>query len=227
MLQAKNASIAVFRNRGKASFFVYLTVHMPLPAGTYCFRQVMTMMICQLKQRVRMPVERPLIVQDVAVLYGGTGEVPLNCPKKQGVWKIYAADVAFALAQACPDAQVQMLGADACYVHRVHQKPRDMTKYLRGAIAFLVLLLGSALGLCWFHSDVGMPQAQVSLYHTLTGQEPENRQLITIPYALGVAVGVVVFYALPGRKEITPMEVKLMDYEEDMERARGKDVQDA
>ena len=184
-------------------------------------------MICQLKQRVRLQVQGQVTIDDVAVLYDGPGRLPLQCPNRQGVWKIYAADVAQTLQRACPDVQVQMLGGDVCYVHRVNQSRYDWTKFLRIALAFLILLLGSALGLCWFHSDVGMPQAQASLYQALTGQEVSNQQLITIPYAVGVALGVIVFYALPGRKEITPMEVKLMDYEEDMERARGKDARNA
>ena len=118
-----------------------------------------------------------------------------------------------------------MLGSDVCYVHRM---PRggDRWRWLRAAAAFLILMLGSALGLCWFHSDVDMPQAQVRLFTMMTGAMPEDIRWITLPYIIGVVIGVAVFYALPGRREMTPMEVKLMDYEEDMERARGRSADD-
>ena len=92
---------------------------------------------------------------------------------------------------------------------------------------FLILLLGSALGLAWFHSDVDMPAAQVMVYRLITGQEPEDPRWITVPYIIGVAAGVAVFYALPSRSRSTPMEVKLNAYLQSMEQTEGKDVHDA
>ena len=40
---------------------------------------------------------------------------------------------------------------------------------------------------------------------------------MTIPYAIGVALGVTVFYAWPGEKSVTPMEVRMAEYRADME----------
>ena len=46
-----------------------------------------------------------------------------------------------------------------------------------------------------------------------------------MPYAVGVALGVAVFYALPARSATTPLEVKLTAYQEDMEKTEGKDIE--
>ena len=89
---------------------------------------------------------------------------------------------------------------------------------------FLILLLGSTLGLCWFHADVNMPQAQYAVYEALTGEPPQEPRQITIPYAIGVALGVAVFYALPSRKATTPLEVKLTEYQADMEQTEARDI---
>ena len=60
----------------------------------------------------------------------------------------------------------------------------------------------------------------------LTGQDPEDARWITIPYCVGVALGVAVFYALPSARAITPMEVKLSAYRADMEKAEGREIHD-
>ena len=182
------------------------------------------MIFCQLKQRVRMDQGMMLHLSDVAVVTGAdVPPVQIACPDKPGVWIIRAADVAQALSRQLPEETITMLGGDQCYVHRMPKK-RDRWQPLRTAAAFLVLMLGSALGLCWFHSDVDMVHAQSRLFTLMTGETLTDERFITIPYVIGVVAGVVIFYALPGRKEITPMEVKLVDYQEDMERARGREV---
>ena len=122
--------------------------------------------------------------------------------------------------------QVSLLGAESCYIRRVKRHRPDPLRWLRAVAASLILLLGSALGLSWFHSDVDMPAAQVMVFQLLTGQEPEDPRWITVPYCVGVALGVAVFYALPSARAITPMEVKLSAYRADMEKAEGREIHD-
>ena len=155
----------------------------------------------------------------------GADALLLPCPEEPGVWKLEALRVTEVLQKAYPGEAITLLGADICYVHRVKAAHRDPTKPLRTAAAFLILCLGGALGLSWFHADVNMPQAQVAVYEALTGEAPDDERLITIPYAVGVVLGVAVFYALPSRKATTPLEVKLTEYQEDMEKTEGRDIE--
>lgn len=62
------------------------------------------------------------------------------------------------------------------------------------------------------------------VYELITGREPDTPEVITIPYIIGVAVGVAVFYALPSRSRSTPMEVKLSSYLTSMEQTEGRDL---
>jgi len=59
----------------------------------------------------------------------------------------------------------------------------------------------------------------------ITGAPPDDVRLITIPYCIGVALGVCVFYAIPFPHQTTPLEVKLTEYQEDMEKAEGKPIE--
>jgi len=181
----------------------------------------------QLGNRAKVTQGQTLLLGDAARVIApeGAEKLPLPCPEKEGVWKLQAIDVTRAVQAAYPKEAITLLGADVCYVHRVREKKRDLTRPLRTAAAFLILCLGSALGLAWFHSDVDMPHAQVAVYKALTGSQPRDMRLITIPYAVGVALGVAVFYALPARSATTPLEVKLTAYQEDMEKTEGKDIE--
>lgn len=185
------------------------------------------MIYIQLVNRAKVVSGQQLLLQDAARVIGpeGIGALALPCPEKPGIWKLEAIAVTRAVHSSFPGEDVTLMGADICYVHRVQSTGRDLTKPLRTAAAFLILCLGGALGLAWFHSDVDMPQAQYAVYETITGQEPRTGALITVPYVIGVALGVAVFYALPSRTATTPLEVKLTEYQEDMEKTEGRDIE--
>ncbi len=185
------------------------------------------MIYIQLNSRAKVTLGQKLHLCDAAKVLaaGNIDHLSLPCPNQEGVWKLQAIDVTRIVQGACPGEDITLMGPDVCYVHRVREKTRDLTRPLRTAAAFLILCLGGALGLAWFHSDVDMPQAQVAVYEALTGEEPRDIRLITAPYAIGVALGVAVFYALPSRTATTPLEVKLTAYQEDMEQTEGKDIE--
>ena len=185
------------------------------------------MIYVQLQNRAKVEMGQPLHLGAAARLIApqGAEKLCLPCPAEQGVWKLEAIHVTRALRKAYPQEEITLLGADVCYVHRVKAPHRDLTRPLRTAAALLILCLGGALGLAWFHADVDMPRAQYAVYEALTGEEPADSRLITIPYAIGVALGVAVFYALPSRKATTPLEVKLTEYQEDMEKTEGRDIE--
>ncbi len=58
------------------------------------------------------------------------------------------------------------------------------------------------------------------VYAAITGAPPDDVRLLTIPYCIGVALGVCVFYAIPFRIN-EPLEVKLTEYQKDMRKQRG------
>ena len=184
------------------------------------------MIYVQLNTRAKLEMGQLLHLGDAAKLIGpkGAESIVLPCPDERGIWKLTALHITKALQAAYPREAITVIGADICYVHRVKALRRDLTRPLRTAAAFLILCLGGTLGLCWFHADVDMPKAQFAVYEALTGRHPRDERLITIPYAVGVALGVAVFYALPSRKATTPLEVKLTEYQADMEQTEARDI---
>ena len=181
----------------------------------------------QLRDPVKLAQGETLHVADAAKVLGSekAGHCSLFCPTAPGVYTLDAIAVAKALKKVFPQEDISLIGADVCYVHRIKARGKDFLRPVRTAAALLILLLGSALGLTWFHADVNMPQAQADVYAAITGAPPDDVRLITIPYCVGVALGVCVFYAIPFPHQTTPLEVKLTEYQEDMEKAEGKPIE--
>ena len=185
------------------------------------------MIYCQLLPRLTLETGTALQLSDIAGVIGPeeASRLPVACPDAPGIWQLDALVVTELLQTRYPREDIVMLGADSCFIHRVKPRRLDHTRWLRTIGAMLILLLGSALGLAWFHSDVDMPGAMEEVYRLFTGQPVTDARLITIPYVIGVALGTAVFYALGSRNAVTPLDVKLSDYRQDLERAEAKHVE--
>ncbi|MBQ6949864.1 MAG: hypothetical protein IJN44_00020 [Clostridia bacterium] len=186
------------------------------------------MVYVQLKNRVVLLPGTPLRVQHVADICGENHadinsllKIPLECVTTPGIWRIPAIHVAKTLSENGYD--IQVLGAVECFVHYIPENKQNKTHALRSIIAFILLFAGSMLAITWFHADVNMAQAQQQFFKIITGRDASNPLLITIPYAIGVFLGVALFYALLGKKgTISPLEIKLNEYHSTSEKAIGK-----
>ena len=182
------------------------------------------MLYLQLKARTTKKPGEALFVRDVADALDSEGQqvmdLPVECPEKEGVWRLPAMAVVKAVMPVCPE--VTVLGPSECFVHIVPEEKRNRTRPIRTGLAFLLLMVGSALAITWFHADVNMLDAQQSLYRMLTGREAESTMWITLPYSVGVFFGVSLFYALLGRKRtVAPLDIKLNEYRQSAEQATG------
>ncbi len=184
----------------------------------------MQLLYLQLKSRTIVKPGEQLLVRHIADALDNRGsrvmDLPVECTKKEGVWRLPAMALVKAVLPVCPDLTI--LGPAECFVHIVPENKRDRTHALRTALAFLLLMVGSALAITWFHADVNMMDAQQSLYRLITGRQAENTWLITAPYAVGVFTGVSLYYALLGKKRtVAPLEIKLEEYRQSAEQVSG------
>lgn len=186
------------------------------------------MIYLQLKNRVVLLPGTPLQIRHVADVCGENSEetnalmaLQLECVTTPGIWRIPAIHIAKTLSEYGPD--IQILGASECFVHYIPENKQNKTHKFRSALAFILLFAGSMLAITWFHADVNMAQAQQQFFTIITGRNVSNPLLITIPYAIGVFLGVALFYALLGKKgTISPLEIKLNEYHSTSEKAIGK-----
>ena len=136
------------------------------------------MIYVQLRARVKLAQGETLHVADAAKVLGSekAGHCSLFCPTAPGVYTLDAIAVAKALKKVFPQEDISLIGAEVCYVHRIKARGKDFLRPVRTVAALLILLLGSALGLTWFHADVNMPQAQADVYAAITGAPPDDER---------------------------------------------------
>ena len=182
------------------------------------------MLYLQLKARAEIRPGEQLLLRHIADALDSEGErvldLPVECVKKEGVWRLPAMAAVKAVLPVT--SEITLLGPAECFVHIVPKEKQNRTRPLRTALAFLILMLGSALAITWFHADVNMMDAQQSLFRLITGHQADNPWLITAPYALGVFLGVAAYYALLGRKRtVAPLDIKLEEYRQSAEQVSG------
>jgi len=97
---------------------------------------------------------------------------------------------------------------------------RTWLKWLKIAFVVVVLFIGSSTAIMSFHTDGQMPKIFEKYYSIFFGQEKTNPGIINIPYSIGLAVGIVVFYNhLMGKKitdDPTPIEVEMEQYDREV-----------
>ncbi len=138
-------------------------------------------------------------------------ELPIDTPRKRGVWSLEAMPVIARIQQACPSESVILLGS-ATGTLVCEPQHRTRGTFWRSALVCALLFVGSAMAIAWFHADVNMLDAQRALVRMVTGQEAQGTWWVTLPYALGVGSGVAFYYALIGRKTVSPLDIKLTEY---------------
>jgi len=135
---------------------------------------------------------------------------------------VSVTDIIKTIQKSYPDYTVNNVGEmDTLVQHKVAQSPdKPWLKWLRVAFVALVLFIGSATAIMSFHTDGQMPKIFETYYRLFYGTEVKNPLIISIPYSIGVAIGIIVFYNhFMGKKvtdDPTPIEVEMELYENDV-----------
>ncbi|MCL2217182.1 MAG: stage V sporulation protein AA [Defluviitaleaceae bacterium] len=134
-------------------------------------------------------------------------------------------DIIKVIKKAYPNATVNNVGEMDTLVQYAAEKSRDKPwlKWLKIAFVALVLMAGSATAIMSFHTDGQIPRIFEQYYRMFYGQGTSNPRIINIPYSIGLAVGILVFYNhFLGRKitdDPTPIDVEIEQYDNEITEA--------
>lgn len=99
--------------------------------------------------------------------------------------------------------------------------PNKWIEYLKAVTVSIIVFAGASIAIMTYNTDTSLPETFIILNRILTGKEIENPVLITIPYSIGIAVGVLLFFNHVGKLKLTddpsPMQIEIDKYEEDIE----------
>ncbi|MCL2373326.1 MAG: stage V sporulation protein AA [Defluviitaleaceae bacterium] len=134
---------------------------------------------------------------------------------------VSVTDIIEAIRIPYPSASINNVGEMDTLVQYAAKKSRDIPwlKWLKVALVAIVLLFGSATAIMSFHTDGQIPKIFERFYTMFYGQEKTDPPIIAIPYAIGLMVGIIVFYNhFCGKKltdDPTPIEVEMEKYDND------------
>ncbi len=134
---------------------------------------------------------------------------------------ITVIDILKAVSQKFPDATVSTYGEDDILVE-YHKKPKTDPKwliFLKIAVVCLILFAGAMTTIMCFQSDGQLATIFENYYEIFTGERVELPRIFTIPYSLGLALGVVVFFnhfsKITLTDDPTPIEIEMTTYEQE------------
>ena len=100
------------------------------------------------------------------------------------------------------------------------QKIKKFSTWFKIISISVVLFFGSATAIMSFNNDGEISKIMKSYYSIFYGEEKENPYILEIPYSIGLALGIMIFYnhfsALKMSYDPTPIEVEMTTYDEEV-----------
>lgn len=121
-----------------------------------------------------------------------------------------------------PDLEVQNVGeADFIVECQADVTENKMLDILKTVVLCIVIFFGAAFTIMTFNNDVAVADVFSQLYYQIIGRESDGVTEIEICYAIGMPIGIMIFYNHIGRKKVThdptPIQVEMRKYEQDVD----------
>ncbi|WP_236603139.1 stage V sporulation protein AA [Bacillus cereus] len=180
-----------------------------------------------MRNRLKVSPTYEVKLGDVAQLAGDSSVVELL--QNEIVYKITANDkthvvidvmkVIEIIQQKASHVQINLLGSGQTLVEIIYEKKKTHPIFF--GLVWLLLFIGAALAIIYFHEDVSMQQVHQRLYYMITGEFNAQPLLFQIPYSLGLGLGMVLFFNHVFQKRIneepSPLEVEMFQYQQSLD----------
>lgn len=136
---------------------------------------------------------------------------------------ISVIDIISKITSAYSDATVNNLGETDTLIEYAPEtkNTNNIIMYLKTAIICIILFAGASTAIISFHSDAQMKVAFEKYYHIFFNEKEESPAIICLPYSIGLAIGIIVFFNhFCGKnisKDPTPIQVEMSLYEKDLD----------
>lgn len=122
-----------------------------------------------------------------------------------------------------PNVDINMIGAKEVLIEiKSIEYNSKYWRLIKITVIIIILFLGSAIAIVNFHEDVNMTKSIEKIYYTFTGKNSKKPKIMTIPYSIGMGVGIIAFFnrvissSERRKKEPGPMEIESYLYDKDM-----------
>lgn len=125
-----------------------------------------------------------------------------------------------------PDITIENMGERDFVVDLELPDKKEKTKmleWMKALFVSLIVFFGSAFTIMTFNEDVSVSDVFDKIYRLIMGVPKEGASVIEFTYAIGLPVGILVFYNHFRRKKIkedpTPIQIEMHNYEEQSNKA--------
>ncbi len=181
----------------------------------------------KMRNRLQVSPSYEVKIEDIAQVVGDSGLVEKI--KKQHVYKITKRDkthvvidamkIIQVIQQTTQHIQINLFGPGQTLVEIVYEKKKVHPIFF--GLVWMLLFVGAALAIIYFHEDVSMQQVHWRLYYMITGEINYKPLLFQIPYSLGLGLGMVLFFNHVFQKRIneepSPLEVEMFQYQQSLD----------
>ena len=142
--------------------------------------------------------------------------------KKEQRKVLSVLDIIACVHAAYPEVEVQNLGETDMIITCEQQKKTSVLLYgIKVVLVSAIIFFGSAFSIMAFNNDVGGTELFGQIYEQVTGKKSDGFTVLEITYAIGLTVGILVFFNHFGKKRFTadptPMEIQMRIYENDIQ----------
>ena len=127
-----------------------------------------------------------------------------------------------------PNLEVQNMGETDFIVEcQADVQKNQVLDILKTVVLCIVIFFGAAFTIMTFNNDVAVADVFSQLYYQVTGQESNGVTEIEVFYAIGMPIGIMIFYNHIGKKKVThdptPIQVEMRKFIENESR-EGKNA---
>lgn len=128
-----------------------------------------------------------------------------------------------AIHKEFPDVAVRNVGEIDCIIefNPIKPKPHPIWEWVKLALVCTIIFAGATVAIMAYQIDVSMAKTFTALYKVFTGKVSDSPAWITIPYAIGMPLGVITFYNHFGIKKLTedptPVQVEINSFEDQVQ----------
>ena len=129
-----------------------------------------------------------------------------------------------------PKADVQSVGDPDIVIDYLPKSIRQnsIIEWIKVIGVCIIVFAGATIAIMTYNTDVSLAKTFIIINRIFTGEEVNQPYLLTIPYSLGIASGIIIFFNHIGFKKITddptPMQVEMENYERDVEDCEIKSI---
>jgi len=175
-------------------------------------------------------VEEPVAyISDVAGVYCKNNQLKKQIEELElahfetGVYetKVYdALNVVQIIREEVPDADIECLGDSDFIVQYKKHDSKNAGHWIKVFFVCIITMIGSGYGIIAYNNDVSTTDIFDRIYELFGASSYEPSNIMEVAYAIGLFVGIVVFYDhFAGHKlskAPTPLEVEMDKYNKDV-----------